>query len=163
MIRIGKIEGIGENDTILLRTAALFHDSGFLIEYDHNEKMGVLIMKSMLPKFGYTEEQILTIEKMILSTQSDIVPNTLLEQILCDADHDYLGKPEYLTIATRLRKELELKGTCFADPDWIEFQLDYLENKHVYYTKTSKNMRNKGKLLRIIELKKQLELVHQLD
>lgn len=155
-MRLCKLEGISDKDQILVRTAVLFHDSGFLVQYNHNEEIGVLLMKNMLPDFGYTEEQINTIEHIILATKSDVIPKTELEKIMKDADHDYLGRPDYLTIASRLRKELEMYGTTFSDEKWIQFQIDYLANKHNYYTTTAKNMRSKGKVLRIIELKNQL-------
>jgi len=40
-----------------------------------------------------------------------------------------------------------------TDLEWIDFQLNFLEKQHKYYTVTSKNMREKGKLKRIKELK----------
>jgi class 3 adenylate cyclase/HD superfamily phosphodiesterase/ActR/RegA family two-component response regulator len=156
-MRLCKLEGVSDKDQILVRTAVLFHDSGFLVQYNHNEEFGVLLMKSMLPDFGYTEEQIAIIENIILATRANSIPQTELEKIMRDADHDYLGRPDYLTIASRLRKELQMHGNSFTDEKWTQFQLEYLSKKHNYYTTTAKSMRSKGKVLRIIELENQLK------
>jgi hypothetical protein len=54
-----------------------------------------------------------------------------------------------------LRKELELVGTVMSNLEWIDFQLNYLEGKHRFYTITAKNIRLLGKKARITELKEQ--------
>src|SRR5688572_21655958 len=62
-------EGIAEADALLLRTATLFHDSGFLTSYENHELEGIEIVKSVLPGFGYSDEQIEAICAMIMATQ----------------------------------------------------------------------------------------------
>ena len=87
------------------------------------------------------------------TSRNDSFPTTLLEKILCDAEHDYLGRADYHFIARNLRSELANFGKHMTDLEWIDFQLNFLEKQHKYYTVTSKNMREKGKLKRIKELK----------
>lgn len=156
-IRIAKLEGLVGEDLIILRTAALFHDAGFILRYNNNEDIAIQLLQSMLPNYGYNDEHITKISNIVKSTKYTVQPNTLLEKIMCDADHDYLGRPDYTTIANRLRKELHEKGTIMSDKEWIEFQLDYLINTHRYYTNTSINIRLGGKKERIKALKKQLK------
>ena len=36
-IRYAKLEGVDEAELVLLRTAVLFHDAGFILKYNHNE------------------------------------------------------------------------------------------------------------------------------
>ena len=43
------------------------------------------------------------------------------------------------------------------DHEWILFQLDYLENRHQYYTKSAINIRLKSKNSLIEELKTMLK------
>jgi hypothetical protein len=76
---------------------------------------------------------------------------------MCDADHDYLGRADYYTIANKLRVELEKNNQRMTDIEWIEFQLRYLVNVHRFYTETAQNIRLIGKKQRIAELQKQLE------
>lgn len=156
-IRYAELEGVKGIDLLLLRTATLYHDAGFIHSYHCNEDFAMKMVQSILPSFGYSEEQIKIIQGIIEATKSDKQPETLLQQIMCDADHDYLGRPDYFTIAKQLRIELEEYGTIFTEIEWINFQLEFLENKQRYYTVTAQNIRNLGKMARIKDLKKQLE------
>lgn len=156
-MRYAKLEGIPEQEMYLLRTAVLYHDSGFILQYDENEDFAVQLAKNHLPAFGYSEEQIAIISAIILATKPNREPSNLLEQIMRDADHDYLGRVDYKTIASRLRTELKLfNGVEMDEKQWIEFQLNYLKNQHRYFTETAKNIRNTGKNARISELTIQL-------
>lgn len=156
VIRLAELEGVKGEDLLLLRTAALFHDAGFIVKYDNNEEIGVAFMKKELPTYGFNEEQINTIEKIILSTKKGVKPKTLLEQIMCDGDHDYLGRADYHKLATSLREELAAFGFAMNDEEWLKYQLHYLEHIHEYYTETAKNIRGKAKEKRIKELKASL-------
>jgi adenylate cyclase len=155
--RYARLEGVDEDNILLLRTAALYHDTGFILQYPHNEEFAIQMAESYLPRFGYSEEQIALISAMIRATESHKEPESLLAQIMCDADHDYLGRPDYYTIANKLRLELENNNVQMTDIEWIEFQLRYLVNVHRYYTETAQNIRLIGKKQRINELQKQLE------
>jgi class 3 adenylate cyclase/predicted metal-dependent HD superfamily phosphohydrolase len=155
--RYARLEGIDEDNILLLRTAALYHDTGFILQYHHNEAFAIQMAESYLPRFGYTSEQIAIVSDMIRATESQQEPQSLLAQIMCDADHDYLGRADYFTIANKLRFELENNNLRMNDIQWIEFQLHYLVNIHRYYTKTAQNIRLIGKKQRIAELQKQLE------
>lgn len=156
-IRYAKLEGLNEEETLLLRTAALFHDAGFIQRYKDNEEIGANIAAATLPNFGYTEFQVNIIKKTILCTKHSIQPVTLIEQIMCDADHDYLGRPDYHDIAKKLRKEMEDYGCKFTDLEWIDFQINYLDTDHEFYTESAKNIRLQGKNTRIKELRNRRE------
>ena len=155
--RYARLEGIDEENILLLRTAALYHDTGFMLQYHHNEEFAIQMAKSCLPRFGYSDEQINVISEMIRATESHQEPQSILAQIMCDADHDYLGRADYYNIANKLRHELENYNHNMNDIEWIEFQLHYLVNIHRYYTKTAQNIRLTGKKQRITELQSQLE------
>ena len=55
--RIARHEGIDGEELFLLKTAALFHDAGFIHEYNKNEHLGVTMAKEILPNYGYSEER----------------------------------------------------------------------------------------------------------
>lgn len=156
-IRYAQLEGINEEEQLLLRTAVLFHDAGFVRKYDHNESFGVSMATKILPAYGYRKDHIEQICGIIEATQFHVEPKTLLEKIMCDADHDYLGRPDYRSIASKLRKEFATYGRTFDHTAWIEFQLDFLKNKHRYHTETAQNIREQGKKNRILELENELE------
>lgn len=159
-IRIAELEGVSKEDIILLRTACLFHDSGYIVKPDKNEDDGIQIAKATLPEFGYSSQQILQVVSLIEATKRIKPPGNLLEAILCDADLDYIGRPDYKTVAEKLRSELNNTGKIYNEEEWIIFQLDFVENKHQFYTNASQNIRSRGKDFNINKLKKQLsELV----
>ena len=154
-LRLAKLEGLNEEETLILRTAVLYHDAGYIISNIENEKYAINLAIKTLPKYGFNSEQIDQIVEIIKATQhSNSVPVTLLEKIMCDADHDYFGRADYYTVAQKLRIELENYGTIMTNKEWVRFQINYLENVHVFYTETAKNIRLFGKNLRIQELKK---------
>lgn len=156
-IRFAKLEGVDEESMQLLQTAVLYHDSGFILRYDDNEEFAMQLAQSNLPRFGYTPDQINKVTKIIASTRHGAKPTDLVEQIMCDADHDYLGRADYYNVSKKLRVEMENYGKFMSEKEWIEFQLAYLEKTHRYYTETAKNIRVQGKKHRIAELKAQLK------
>ncbi len=160
-IRYAKLEGIDSESILLIRTAVLFHDAGYIYSNKNNEDFGMNMAKSMLPDFGYSSIQIGIIERIINTTKSSVEPSNLLEMIMCDADHDYLGRPDYYAIANKLRQEYENEGRVMTDKEWLLFQLHFLENIHVFYTETAKNIRDIGKTARIQELHNTLKLLEE--
>jgi len=154
--RYAKLEGVDSESILLLRTATLFHDAGYIYSNKNNEDFGINMAKSMLPDFGYSDLQIEIVEKIINTTKREVEPSNLIEMIMCDADHDYLGRPDYYAIANKLRQEYENEGRVMTDIEWIKYQLNFLEKIHTYYTETAKNIREIGKKARIRELNTKL-------
>lgn len=156
VVKYANLEGLNQDEFILTQTAALFHDAGFLIRYDNNESLGFDIFKEVAPKFGYSPEDIINIENLILSTSTANEPETICEQIMCDADLDYLGRKDYHVTVNNLYIEMSNYGIFLEENEWIKYQIEYLENTHKYYTTSAVNIRKKGKLKRIKELKQKL-------
>ncbi|MCB0402599.1 MAG: HD domain-containing protein [Flavobacteriales bacterium] len=151
-IRIAELEGLSQDEKILVNTAALYHDSGFLFKYEHNEELAVELVGEMLPQFGYNKEQVQIICNIILTTRVKARPYTLLEKIMCDADYDYLGRDDVERIADSLYRELLEYNFQLSPPEWNELQIRFL-NKHQYYTESSLQIRRPKKLAYIEQLK----------
>jgi HD superfamily phosphodiesterase len=158
-IRFANLEGISDHEKVLLRTAALLHDIGFIYQYDNNEYLAVQFAQLHLPEFGYSSTDISIIVNCIKATNEKSNPHSPLEQIMCDADLDYLGREDYYENVQNLRSELYNFGHEFTEKMWIDFQLNFLENKHRYYTDSAKNIREMYKKKRILELKKTRSLL----
>jgi class 3 adenylate cyclase/ActR/RegA family two-component response regulator/predicted metal-dependent HD superfamily phosphohydrolase len=152
-IRFAKLEGLSDHDLMLLRTAVYYHDAGFLVTYHNNETFGIKLAENNLPQFGYSQTEINIITKIIAATKNGVQPETMLEKIMCDADHDYFGRADYAAVSNKLRTEMENVGESMTDLEWLDFQLNYIELKHEYYTETARNIRDSGKKGRIQELK----------
>lgn len=136
----------------LLSTAALFHDSGFVHTYQGHEAASCSIAKEMLPDFGYTEDQIELICDLIMATQVPQNPTTQLQQILCDADLDYLGRSDFLETGRRLFEEFKSRGIVSDERDWNRLQVRFL-SAHNYHTDFSKKHRESLKQIHLEEVK----------
>ncbi|MBO73008.1 MAG: hypothetical protein CMD35_05245 [Flavobacteriales bacterium] len=156
--RIGRAEGIGKEELMLVKLAALFHDSGFLNKYENNEAEGAKLAKRELPRYGFTEEQVEVVVNMILATKIPQDPKNHLEEILCDADLDYLGrdKEEFEKISSSLAQELIDMKILKSMEEWDPIQVKFLESHH-YYTKTCIDSRRPNKIERLREIKDRLE------
>ena len=95
------------------RSAAAFHDIGFVHGTQEHERTGAEIAAQVLPGFGFTSEQVAAVQGMILATRLPQSPRSSLEEILADADLDNLGRPDGLAWSRRLRAELGAHGKSF--------------------------------------------------
>lgn len=157
-LSIAQAEGIKDQATLdKLQVAALYHDCGFLSVYQHHEEKGCEMAREQLPGFGIDEKTIDEICGLIMATKVPQAPATYLQQIICDADLDYLGRDDFYETGDRLRKELvEYKFITDAH-DWDERQLAFLRSHH-YFTKTSIRKRAPVKMEYIKELIKRQNL-----
>ena len=142
--RIAIMEGVMDDDIFVLKSAATYHDAGFVEKYDNNEPIGARLAEEILPKYGYTEDQIEEVKKLIYATIIPHNPNSKLEKIICDADLDYLGRDDFFDIADSLRRELRDHGKINSDRLWDEIQVKFL-TQHQYFTKSAKKMRDTKK------------------
>jgi predicted metal-dependent HD superfamily phosphohydrolase len=141
---LAKEEGVKKEELTLLLTAALFHDSGFLINQKEHESRSCDLAKQYLPGFGFSELQIQRICGMIMATRIPQSPINLLEEILADADLDYLGRDDFFIIGNKLFEELSIYGILNTEEEWNNLQVKFLE-KHHYFTKTAIRLRQAQK------------------
>lgn len=134
--RIAAAEGISGHELGLLHTAALYHDIGFIRQATDHERIGCEIARESLPGFGYSEGDIESICGMIMATRIPQQPKTKLEEIIADADLDYLGRDDFWEIGRQLFEELRYYGRINTVDEWNALQIRFLEQHH-YFTATS--------------------------
>lgn len=134
--RLAKAEGVKGEDLTLLLTAVLFHDAGFIFQSKDHEQIGCDIVRAELPRFDYTPEQIERICGMIMATRIPQTPYNLLEEIIADADLDYLGRDDFWIIGNTLFEELQMYGIIQTEDEWNALQIRFLEQHH-YFTQTA--------------------------
>jgi uncharacterized protein len=149
--RLAEIEGVVGEPLLLLRTAAYFHDIGFIVQYNNHETASVQIAQEALPQFGYTGAQIEAISQMIMATKLPQSPDNRLAEILADADLDNLGRDDFEERSQVLRAELETLGITSSDEDWYQRQLEFIQN-HRYFTGAARQLRDVKKEQNIKEL-----------
>ena len=137
-------EKVGKDDTALLLIAALYHDSGYLYTNIGHEAVSCRIAADHLPVFNYNAVHIEKICAVIAVTELPQQPKSKLEQIICDADLDYLGRDDYFQIAHGLYLELSEAGIITGEDAWHRLQVEFLQ-KHCYFTDTAKHLRDQKK------------------
>lgn len=149
---IGSGEGVNEEEMLLLKTAALFHDFGQVVGSKGHEAIGCGIAREILPKWGYDEEQIELITGIIMATELPPKPKTLLQKIICDADLDYLGRRDMVPVSDQLYQELKVQGIIGSFNDWNKLQVKFLSS-HQFFTATARGMRKVNKEQQIERIK----------
>lgn len=144
-------ESISPSDTKLLLIAALYHDSGYLHQREDHETISCNIVRATLPGFDYTQSDIDTICGIIMATKLPQEPHNLLEQIICDADLDYLGRDDFFEIGNSLYRELKSAKLISNETDWDILQVDFLQ-KHHYFTATAQSLRGGKKQMHLNQL-----------
>ena len=149
--RIARSENIhNEEDLFLLKVACLYHDSGFLVTYKGHEKESCNLAKKDLPAFDCNKKQIEIICGLIMATKIPQSPANKMEEIICDADLDYLGTPDFFTISNNLFLELKKKGLVNSKKEWDTITGKFPKKAPLFYRQQIKNY---GKQQKLIHLK----------
>lgn len=147
---------IQPSDAYLIRTAALLHDTGFLSGYDNHEEASVKFARDILPGWNYSSIEIDKIIGIIMATKIPQMPANLPEQILSDADLDYLGTDSYVNIGNQLFNELLSFGKIADEKEWNLLQIRFMQ-QHRYHTSFAKKHREPIKLAHLKRLIEKLQ------
>ena len=137
---IAETEG-NVNFSILI-PVVLLHDIGVTEdEYSKHEKVGVIIIKRDLPRFGYSNEEVEKIAHCVESHSGKIKPKTIEAKILSDADK--LEKSGIGGIFSFYRAQQELK---ILIDKWMERAINKTQKfiKENFYTKKAKEISKNG-------------------
>jgi adenylate cyclase len=145
---IGLGEGVTDEELLLLKTAALFHDFGHIISYNNHENHSSVMARELLPNYYYTLQQIHIICNLIMATKLPPEPKNILEQIMCDADLDYLGRSDMIPVSNTLFLELKERSMIKSLNEWNSMQMRFISG-HQYFTKTARNLREVNKQMQI--------------
>ena len=155
--RIARAENIfKEQEIFLLKVAALYHDTGFLHHYSNHEETSCELARKDLPDFGLSSAEIDEIMTMIRATKIPQSSPNKLAEVLCDADLDYLGRPDFFTIGDLLFNELKELGFIKDGKEWDHIQVKFLKG-HRYFTTTNIETRKPQKLHHLRMLEERIE------
>lgn len=150
--RIAYSEGLTDaGEVYLLKVAALYHDTGFLKAYRGHEKISCEFFLLDADRFDFTQQQKEIVETLILATQVPQLPSDIFQQIICDADLDYLAREDFYKNSNNLRKEFLHFQIVGNNAEWEDLQLKFFQ-KHHYHTRTSKMQREPAKQKHFAEL-----------
>lgn len=141
-----------KKESDLLRIAAIGHDYGYIESPVEHERNSVTRLKPLLEKYGYSNREVELISGMIMATKIPQTPDNLYEEILADADLDYLGRSDYDKLSSRLLQEFFHYDVVQNQKEWLEAQIKFLEN-HSYHTQIAQEKRNRSKHKKLLQLK----------
>ncbi len=141
---IGWAEGCSDEELLILKTAALFHDAGHIVSYKDHEFHGTELARKILPEYNYSSDQIERICEIIMATCMPPSPKNLLESIICDSDLDYLGRSDFIPVSNTLYEELKSRNMIGSLNDWNKLQVKFISG-HQYFTQTARSLREVNK------------------
>jgi predicted metal-dependent HD superfamily phosphohydrolase len=147
---------LNEEDKANLVIACWFHDVGYGAGAQGHEERGAEEMKIFLSDLGLNSDRIDRIEKYILATKMDSVPNDMPSKIIKDADCYHVGTKEFFAKTGLLRTELEtLNNGKLVEKEWLSQNLKFLHD-HKFYTPIAEAKFNERKRKNILKVQKQL-------
>lgn len=148
--KIARKSDLDERTQALVTLAAWFHDAGFTETYEGHEPASARIARAYLDEQGLPEDDLATVERLILATRPDHAPDDLAERVLRDADIAHIGKRKFDYYSARLRQEWEAhRGEKLSDREWLERQSAFVAThdfatayaKDKYGSRRRKNLR----------------------
>ncbi len=142
---------IKEKEATLLRYAAIGHDFGYIISPTDHEERSIKVLTNLLTTI-LTKPELEMVSGMIRATKVPQSPKTFLEEIIADADLDYLGREDYDTLSDALYEEFKYYSVVSTREAWLDLQISFLEN-HSYHTSFAQKFRKPLKIQKLKELK----------
>lgn len=149
---------LDDHTFFIVCAAACFQNLGYMIKNVESHKMeSAKLARVFLSTFDVNETNLAAIDKCILATQIPQKPESLAEEILCDADLYHLGTDSFLKKNKLLRKEMGAFGNTKIDGNaWRESTIRILEN-HQYHTGYCQSLLNKTKAANLKQLRNKQE------
>lgn len=156
---LAELENITGDDLLILKTAAAFHDAGFLKVYEGHELVSCETAAEILPEFDYSPENIKDVCDLIKATRIPQTPIDRRAAILCDADLYYLGTTDYKENAENLYQELHSTGNIKNRAEWVDRQIKFLV-EHQYFTKSAREKLTSGQHHNLIAVQNDVNTSH---
>lgn len=153
---IGESIGLNDNQLTICLVAAWFHDVGYLYNHHEHESVSIQLITDFLQEKSVDKLVVEQIVGCIAATKFPQHPNSLLEEVICDADMSHLAHPDFFEISLLLRKECKNLNKCTLSKYdyWLETKNVF--EKHVYFTEYGKKVLAEGKQKNFELLKERL-------
>lgn len=145
---------LADEDRFSLSIAAWFHDTGYSGgSAKGHEDLSVELALKFLNDHQIGQPVVDKVKGCINATRIPQTPNSLIEQIICDADLFHLGTEDFKEKNRLLRDELNDFGKLdLSKKDWRKLNIDFFEN-HTYFTSFAKENLQPLKTVYLEELK----------
>jgi len=153
-----------DEDRFALMVAAWFHDTGYSGgKAIGHESLSVDLVTKFLNEHRVHQNVINKVVGCINATRLPQNPNSLIEQIICDADLFHLGTSDFKEKNKLLREELNEFGKLdLSKKDWRKKNIEFL-TRHKYFTSYAKEHLDPLKQVYLQELSKKAGVDEKTD
>lgn len=134
---IGRAEDISQEELLLCRTASLLVDTGHLCNYEDYKNERVRFAQEVLPKFRYSNDQVMAVCHLLQSLKSTETNKSKTEAILIDAYHNYFGRVDFIDYSKKHYEELKERISSLSEKEWFYHELRAMEH-FKFFTKTAR-------------------------
>lgn len=157
---IGIHENLNEEELNIVKTAAWFHDVGYLVQYRGHEEASIQIATDFLTDNEIKPEIVERIIECIRSTVVPQHPKNKISAVLCDADMMHVGLKKYPDLIKKLRKEWKNMGIIsLSKKKFKKISIETLLN-HNFHTDYCKGEITRIKEQNLRDLKNSIEIEH---
>ncbi len=146
-------EKISEKDRILVRTAALFDCMSYFKGYEERDKHIYQITREYLPKYKYSNKQVVKICRLLSKPLFTAESRSLAEKILSDIRLAFIGKNNIADSVDKIYREMNAYGQVSSKPELIDSIVEFLQT-FKYYTLTANKLAEVPKEWQIETLRK---------
>lgn len=132
-------ENIDEKNMLILLTAALFKNTGYLISYENHLEETLKLAKEILPRFNYVKTQIDQVCGLLSKIENSLPANSIEEKAFEDAVYSYVGRVDFEDVITDMYNEAK----SFGEMDfksWKASQLRILKD-YDFHTRAASALR----------------------
>jgi len=145
---------LNEQERLILLVAGWFHDIGYVCKIEGHEEVGARMAERFLKHRKVDADDISKVKSCILSTKYPQHPESILEQVICDADLLHLGQKDVLHKMALIREEWSLtRNLNYTDEQWHAVNLEFI-SKHLFHTAYCKKNYDKRKNKNILFIAK---------
>ena len=153
---IAQKENITGHDLLLVKIAALFHDIGFIHQNIQHEEKSCEICIEKLTQHQLDPFDIDKVCGMIMATKIPQQPQSHLENIVADADLEYLGTELFYPMSQNLFIEFRHYDPDLTLERFNEIQVNFML-KHTYHTPYCINFREETKQMHLKALQESMQ------
>ncbi len=150
---IGADCNVNSLDMEMVEAAAWLHDIGYYAGYENHEEVSASLAREFLLNHGWSLREVEIISNCILSTKVPQNPQTLLEEIICDADLFHLATDKFFEKSDLLWREFTLYDKNLTKEQWKINSRKFVE-AHNYFTEYGKKKLGPKLKENILKLKK---------
>lgn len=153
---IGRHATLSADEMESALVAAWLHDVGYANGSKNHEEASAQKARELLEKIGAPAQKVGVVTEAILATRMPQQPNSIVAQVLCDADLYHLATEECQEKSSMLREELRALGTKdMTNEEWLNSTVEFMEG-HSYHTLYGRTVLEQAKQKNIKKLKKSL-------